>query len=84
MLTTFVQFLINVFAALLNVMISVLPISPFQSYFETFSLEYGDILGYINYFLPISTFLVILCLWLTAVAVYYAWSVLARWVKLIK
>lgn len=85
MLTEFAQGILNVLVKLLNLLISIFPSSPFQAYFETFALNYGDILGYINYFIPISTFVTILVnFYLPAVVLFYTWSVVARWVKVIK
>lgn len=85
MLVKFFQGIIDVLVSLLNLITSVLPTSPFQSYFLDFSLNYGDILGYINYFIPIDVFVTILTnFYLPAVVIFYLWSVAARWVKLIK
>lgn len=65
----------------LDVVISLFPLSPFTPVIqELSSLPY---LGYINWFVPIGDFLKIGTLWITAIAVYYAWSVIARWVKLL-
>lgn len=65
----------------LDLVISLFPLSPFTPVIqELSSLPY---LGYINWFLPIGDFLKIGTLWITAIAAYYAWSVIARWVKLL-
>lgn len=85
MLSSFFQSVINVLVKLLNVIISIFPTSPFSAYFANFSLQYGDILGYVNYFIPIGTFVTILQdFYLPAVLLFYVWSVVARWVKVIK
>lgn len=41
-------------------------------------------LGYLNYFVPVRTFLKIGTAWLAAIALFYLYSVLARWIKLIE
>ena len=41
-------------------------------------------LGYLNYFIPVGTFLKIGAAWLAAIALFYLYSVLARWIKLIE
>lgn len=65
----------------LDVVISLFPLSPFTPVIqELSSLPY---LGYINWFVPIVDFIKIGTLWITAIGVYYAWSVIARWVKLL-
>lgn len=66
---------------LLSAVLSLFPLSPFLPVIqELSSLPY---LGYINWFLPIGDFIKIGTLWITAIGVYYAWSVIARWVKLL-
>lgn len=65
----------------LGVVLSLFPVSPFlPAIRELSALPY---LGYINWFVPIGDFLKIGTLWITAIAAYYAWSVIARWVKLL-
>ena len=40
-----------------------------------------EVLGYINYFLPISELAAILVVWLVAIGAYYMASVVLRWIK---
>lgn len=70
--------LLDKFLALL---LTLFPLSPFTPVIEELgSLPY---LGYINWFLPVGDFIKMGTLWLTAIAAYYAWSVIARWIKLL-
>lgn len=65
----------------LDVVIHLFPVSPFLPAIRDLgSLPY---LGIINWFVPVGDFLRIGTLWITAIGVYYAWSVIARWVKLL-
>lgn len=73
------QSLWNSFAGLL---VSVLPTSPFQEYISDFVPP--SWLGYLNWFLPVGTFLSILSAWLVAIGLYYLYSVIARWIKVIQ
>ena len=41
-------------------------------------------LGYLNYFVPVGTCLKIGAAWLSAIALFYLYSVVARWIKLIE
>lgn len=66
----------------LKVIISLLPLSPFAGFID--SLEGIPYLGYINYFIPVGTMLKIGAAWLSAITVFYLWSVVARWIKLIE
>lgn len=70
--------IINAFAA---AVIKVLPLSPFQQYIKEFSnLPY---LGYLNWFLPIGSFIKIGMVWLVAIGTFYIYSIVLRWIKAI-
>jgi len=45
--------------------------------------EMGLILGYINYFVPISEIIATTLAWVTAIGVYYGVSIILRWAKAI-
>lgn len=65
------QALLNGF---LDLLMKAFPTSPFADTIEKFSkLPY---LGYINWFVPVSE--------MVAIGVYYIYSIIARWVKLIE
>lgn len=66
----------------LDALLSLFPLSPFTEVIN--SIEKLPYLGYLNWFIPVSEILSISTAWLTAVAVYYLYSVIARWVKLIQ
>lgn len=77
-MTSFMKDILDKF---LGSVLKLFPLSPFMPVIkELASMPY---LGYINWFIPISDFVKIGTLWITAIAAYYAWSVIARWVKLI-
>ena len=58
----------------LDLLMKAFPTSPFADTIEKFSkLPY---LGYINWFVPVSE--------MVAIGVYYIYSIIARWVKLIE
>lgn len=68
--------------AVVNALVSILPDSPFSGFIDTMQSSIGsELLGYVNYFLPISEFVSILSLWLSGVLLYYVVSVILRWVK---
>lgn len=66
----------------LSFLLSILPTSPFAPVID--SLEKMPYLGYINYFVPVGTCIKIGEVWLAAIVVFYLWSVVARWIKLIE
>lgn len=75
------DFMLGILNKFLSGVLSLFPQSPFAGFIA--DLDSFPYLGYINWFFPISEMISIASLWLTAIALYYAWSVIARWVKLI-
>lgn len=71
----------DLFNDLFEKIFSVFPDSPFQRLAVT--TEIYKYLRYLNWVLPVSYMLSTMALWLSAVAVYYLWSLLLRWVKAI-
>lgn len=65
----------------LQAVLSLFPLSPFAPVIS--ELEDLPFLGYLNWILPIGDFIKIGTLWITAIGAYYAWSIIARWVKII-
>lgn len=61
--------------------LSLLPHSPFRSFIDNF--QSPQYLGWLNWFFPVKQIIVILGLWLSAIALFYLYSVIMRWVKLI-
>lgn len=61
--------------------LSVLPLSPFAPYID--QLAALPFLGYLNWFIPVGALLKIGTAWLTAIGLYYLYSVIMRWIKLI-
>lgn len=60
----------------------VLPLSPFSPFIEQFrDLPY---MGYINWFLPIGAAISVLEAWLSAILLFYLYSIVLRWVKAIQ
>ena len=75
------NWIVDKLLSLLDAVLSVLPTSPFAPYIDEFAgLPF---LGYLNWFLPVGKMLEIGLAWLGVIALYYIYSVIARWVKLI-
>lgn len=71
----------NLLDKFLAAVLALFPLSPFQLVIEELgSLPY---LPYINWFVPIGDFIKIGTVWITAIGAYYAWSIIARWIKLL-
>lgn len=69
------------FQSILDAVMNLLPDSPFRPFID--ALADVPYLGYLNYFVPISDFLILLSLWGTAITMFYAVSALLRLVNAI-
>lgn len=75
MLETIVSWLNNA----LGWVFSFLPDSPFQQFLSNTPI--ADYLGYVAYFVDISFMVTVLDSWLAAIAIYYIYMAVLRWVK---
>ena len=75
------QFL-NILLKLVSQLLDILPKSPFKSFIDSIR---GNIpyVGYINWLLPVKSMMVVGGTWLGAIAIYYIYSAILRWVKAI-
>ena len=64
-------------------LLAVLPTSPFRGWLGQFKSHFNPYLGYLNYFVPISDFVAIIGAFLAVVVVYYLYSIIMRWVKML-
>ena len=64
-----------------NFLQQVLPVSPFRQFLD----EFANIpfLGYLNWFVPVRGILIVLVAWLGAITLFYLYSVIMRWLKVI-
>lgn len=80
LLLSLIQFVIDILGNLMTGVISLLPRSPFSSTsFE--SLPFIDTL---NWVIPFRSLLAITELWVSAIFIYLGYSVILRWVKVIR
>lgn len=71
----------KLFNAFAQKLLKVLPLSPFSQFLDNFSsLPY---LGWLNWFFPVGDCLVVMLAWLGAVGLFYLYSIVMRWVKMI-
>lgn len=66
----------------LDFVLALLPLSPFTEVID--SLESVPYLGYLNWFIPVGTCLKIGTLWLSAIIIFYIYSIILRWIKAIQ
>lgn len=77
-----IAFMKEILDKFLVFVLGLLPLSPFATAID--ALEQLPYLGYINYFVPVGTCIRIGEAWLAAITIFYLWSVVARWIKLIE
>lgn len=70
------------FSTILNAIFDILPKSPITFLSSNSSVTYY--LSFVNWFVPIYLWMSILEAWLTAIAVYYVYQVILRWIKVIE
>lgn len=73
--------IIEILGFLVEILYSVLPPSPFTIIQNS---EFSSLISQINYFLPVYEFVAILETWLVAIAVFYIYSIFARWLKAVQ
>lgn len=75
--------IVNFFIGLLNTIVSLLPHSPVSDYLNSSNVLY-EYMPYVNYFVPVGTILDITAAFLLCLGSYYIYSVIARWIKVIR
>lgn len=75
--------LIRGLGSVLQYVLVLLPNSPFQQYILSNDVV-KKYVGFVNYFVPVSEMLIIFSAWCTAIAVYYIYQIVLRWIKLIE
>lgn len=80
-LSKFFQILINLVGATLSILVSFFPSSPFQLVFDS---QFATLLQNINYFIPIAEFVAITQAWTVVIALFYVYSVYARFLKAVQ
>lgn len=66
----------------LDWVLQLLPASPFVAYID--ALESIPFLSWLNYFIPVSSFIAIGETWLVSVGVFYLYSIILRWIRAIE
>ena len=75
------DWMISLFNNFADTLKSVLPMSPFAPFIDQFSnLPY---ISWLNWFIPVGEIINVLTAWLGAILLFYAYSIVLRWVKAI-
>lgn len=64
--------------------VNLFPESPFVILDELSQSDFYTWLQYLNWFVPVSSFVTILETWLTGIALYYVYQIALRWIKVIE
>lgn len=71
----------TIFGHFADALKKVLPMSPFAPFISEFrNLPY---MGYLNWFIPVGDCMKVMSAWLTAIALFYVYSIVLRWIKAI-
>ena len=74
----------ELFTTGLKAVLNFFPDSPFTVLDELSRSEVAEWLGYLNWFIPVNTFVSIVQAWLACIAIYYVWQIVLRWLKAIE
>lgn len=66
-----------------DTLITVLPASPFSTFFANFETINHEWLGWLNWIVPVNEILDVVAVWLIAIALFYIYSIAMRWIKMI-
>ena len=69
----------DIFNELFQIVIMLLPTSPFKNI--TINPIIIDFLGYLNYYMPIKSLLIIMAEWLGCIVIYYTYQLVLRQIK---
>ena len=75
-----IDWFFNALKGILIAVLSLLPDSPFNLIDNT---VIGQYLNYINWIIPMNQIIAILELWVVAIAIFYVYQAIMRWVKAI-
>lgn len=65
--------------------IQLFPASPIQPAIASLrGSAVEEVLGYVNWFIPIGTMVTILTGWLACIAAYYVYQIILRWIKVVE
>lgn len=81
MFETIYNWFIGAIQTLVSTISSVLPHSPFIDFINNLEIPY---LEYVNWVVPIGTFMKIGAVWLVSIGLFYAYSIVLRWIKAIE
>lgn len=74
----------NIANSLFEGILMLLPTSPFVNIKSKLDPIFLDILGYVNYYVPIGTILGIVSAWLACIAIYYLYQLVLRTIKAVE
>ena len=68
-------------AKMAQAIINLLPTSPFRNFINSWNPP--EYLGWLNWFFPVSEVIGVLSIWLASITVFYLYSIIMRWIKMI-
>ena len=74
--------LVGFLRSVLGGLVSILPHSPFEQFYGVLQVP-QQILGWVNWFVPVGVLLGIMVVWLVAIAGYYVYKALLHWIGLV-
>ena len=74
----------NVANSVFEAILLLLPTSPFVNIKSKLDPIFLDILGYVNYYIPLNTIITIVIAWLSCITIYYMYQLVLRTIKAVE
>lgn len=84
-ITWIINFILILVGGALDLILSFLPNSPFSNislYAERSGI--GEFMGYLAWLIPIKQIINITSLWVSCIAIYFIYSIIMRWIKMVE
>lgn len=76
-----IEEILKSFTSFAHRVLDVFPKSPFANVID--NIANIPWLGWLNWFFPVSECISLMVLWLGAIAVFYGWQIIGRWIKVL-
>lgn len=81
MINQLMEWITNLVQNIGNALLSLLPTSPFRNFIDGWTPP--EYLGWLNWFFPVGEIITILGIWLGSITLFYLYSIVMRWIKMI-
>ena len=81
MISALINWMVTLVSTFGQKILSLLPLSPFRTFIDNFTPP--AYISWLNWFFPVTQILQVMAVWLSAIALFYLYSIIMRWIKMI-